>query len=292
MSATYYFGQGHARPNKPAEPTGGRGKRLLTPRRRVLFGSFDAVVLAAVFLGSVLARAESDTVVKARQQAATAYAEARALYRNSLTNTETAWQFGRASFDWAEFATNNAQRAEVSEAGIAACRQAVAGEPKSAPGHYYLAMNLGHLADTIRSPSAFKMVKEIEREFFAAHSLDEQFDHAGPDRNLGLLYEQAPVVISVGSRSKARRHLQRAVQLAPAYPENRLNLIEACLKWRDWNGARSELNALDVLWPAARTNFTGDAWTMSWADWKTRREKARRKIEQSARPIMSPKDKS
>ena len=34
-----------------------------------------------------------------------------------------AWQFGRASFDWAEFATNAAQRAALAQTGIDACRQ-------------------------------------------------------------------------------------------------------------------------------------------------------------------------
>jgi hypothetical protein len=59
-----------------------------------------------------------------------------------------AWQFGRACFDLAEFATNNTERASLAEQGIAACRQAMARESNSAPAHYYLGMNLGQLAET------------------------------------------------------------------------------------------------------------------------------------------------
>ena len=75
-------------------------------------------------------------------------------------------------------------------------------------------MNVGQLADTKRNLSGLRMVKDMEREFLAAQSLDARFDFAGPDRNLGLLYEEAPVIVSVGSRSKSRQHLEKAAELA------------------------------------------------------------------------------
>jgi len=49
----------------------------------------------------------------------------------------------RAVMISADFATNNTERAALAEQGIAACRQLLAREPKSAPGHYYLGMNFG-----------------------------------------------------------------------------------------------------------------------------------------------------
>src|SRR5260370_20620318 len=153
-------------------------------------------------------------------------------YKHNPTNAEVAWRFAEATFDWAEYATNSAQRAELAEKGIAASRKAVAGAPHSVAGHYYLGMNLGQLART-KSFGALKLVGQMEHEFTIARDLDEHFDHAGPDRNLGLLYRDAPALGSIGSRTKARQHLQRAVQLAPDFPENRLNLIEADLKWGD-----------------------------------------------------------
>ena len=45
---------------------------------------------------------------------------------------------------------------------------------------------------------------------------------------------------------------------------------------------RNELKTLDALWPAARTNFTGEAWERNWNDWSTRREAAREKIGETA----------
>ena len=184
-----------------------------------------------------------------------------------------AWQFGRASFDWAEFATNETQRAALAQTGIAACRQSLAREPKSAPAHYYLAMDFGQLAEA-EAPSiaAYKLVKEIEREFRAADELDETFDFAGPPRCLGLLYRDAPSwPISIGSKRKAREFLDHAAALAPDFPENQLNLAESQVRWHQSVEAEKALKKLDALWPAARTNLVGEVWEQSWDDWTVRR---------------------
>lgn len=194
-------------------------------------------------------------------------------YEANSDSATNAWQFGRACFDLADLATNDVQRAEIARHGIEACRHLLAREPDSAPGHYYLAMNLGQLAKA-KAPSiaAYKLVHEVEREFTTAAALDVNFDHAGPARTLGLLYFQAPGwPWSIGSKSKAGEWLERAAQLAPDFPENQLNLAEAQLKWRQGNELEATLKRLDAIWPAARTNFTGESWEPAWQEWDTRR---------------------
>ena len=147
---------------------------------------------------------------------------------------------------WRSSPPTRPQRAALAEQGIAACRQAIARESNSAPAHYYLGMNLGQLAQT-KGLGALRLVNQMEREFTPGARAGRAVRLRGPDRNLGLLYRDAPAIGSVGSRSKAREHLERAVELAPQYPENRLNLIEAYLKWGERNerparagGARSK----------------------------------------------------
>ena len=219
------------------------------------------------------------------------YKAARSDYLAARTNVTLAWQFGRACFDRAEFATNSSERAALAEQGMVACRGAIAAKPGSAEVHYYLAMNLGQLART-KTLGALKLVNEMEREFNTARSLDEHFDFAGPDRNLGLLYFEAPGwPTSIGSRTKARHHLHRAVELTPQHPENRLCLLEACLHWGDHNGAQRELKALTELWPAAHANLSGEAWAAAWADWERRLKQAKAKFEQTPHAIPSPRQK-
>ena len=193
---------------------------------------------------------------------------------------------------FADFATNDTKRAALAEQGVAACRQLLAREPKSAPGHYYLGMNFGQLADAeAPSMAAYKLVHEVEHEFKSAAELDEQFDFAGPARNLGELYFQAPGwPLSVGSKHKAREWLERAVKLAPNYPENHLNLIEARLKWDDRSGAQREMKALDTLWPDAQAIFTGEAWERSWNEWSARRDGVRKKLDEPVATSKPPKN--
>jgi Tfp pilus assembly protein PilF len=95
---------------------------------------------------------------------------------------------------------------------------------------------------------------------------------------------KAPVIASIGSRSKARQRLRRAVELAPMYPENRLNLIEALLKWGDLEAARREATYLEELWPEARRRFSDASWAESWLDWEKRFQTAKRRIGQGSKP--------
>jgi hypothetical protein len=213
-------------------------------------------------------------------------------FQSDTNNPAAAWQFARACFDLADFATNETGRAAIAQQGIRACRQLLASDTNSAPGHYYLAMNYGQLARA-EAPSlaAYKLVREMEREFKTAAALDEHFDYAGPARSLGLLYRDAPVwPFSIGSRRKARDWLEQAAKLAPDYPENHLNLVESHLQWRERAEAKRDLQTLEALWPKAQTNFTGAVWEHSWEDWTTRKSAAEQSLAQPPQPAESPKN--
>ena len=255
------------------------------------FRAWPALLLAALL--TLAARAET-APDESQQQAVFAararkvFADARVKFQADTNNTEAAWQFARAAFDAGEFAADSTERAEIASSGIAACRQVLARDNLSAPAHYYLGMNLGQLART-KGLGALKLVNEMEREFDAARQLDERLDYAGADRNLGLLYRDAPSTFSIGNRSKAKVYLRRAVEVAPDYPENRLNLIDAYLDWGDRNGASREFKALEKIWTEAKEKLAGADWASTWADWEKRFKKVKKKVEDPAKPIESPR---
>jgi tetratricopeptide (TPR) repeat protein len=210
----------------------------------------------------------------ARLSAERTFLAARKDSQSQPTNAVAAWVFGRACFDWAEFATNDHQRAAIAEEGIAVCRPLVKAAPRLAPAHYYLGMNLGQLART-KMLGALKLVSEMERAFKNSKSLDPHFDFAGADRCLGLLYLDAPGwPASVGDKTRARHHLLQAVEIASDHPENRLCLLEAALRWRDRKLVEREVAALRELLPKARDRLKGDAWVVAWKDWERRWNKA------------------
>jgi tetratricopeptide (TPR) repeat protein len=242
-------------------------------------GKLRSVLVGGIFFLAVVQQPLAAETNALATRAQTNFVAAQIKFSTNANDAKIAWEFGRACFDLAECATNKAQKAALAEQGIAACRRAIAIDPKCGPAHLYLGMTIGQVADTKRDLAALKMVKEMEAEFLIARDLDESFDHAGPDRNLGLLYFQSPIIVSVGNRTKARRHLERAVQLAPESPENHLNLIEAYLKWNEAKAAQRELKALENIWASAKEKFPDE----NWGNLEQRYNAVKTKIEGSAK---------
>ena len=256
---------------------------IKTNRRRLA-----AALLPLTLAFTAAASQDTNAVFAARTRKA--FESAQVQYQSNTNDADTGVQFARACFDYADFATNDVSRATLALQGIAVCRHLTSQKPKLAAGHYFLAMNLGQLART-ELVGALKIVKEMEREFKTAESLDPQLDYAGPTRCLGLLYRDAPGwPASIGSARKARSYLEQAVKLAPDFPDNRLNLAESCLQWHDSDGVKKELKALDALWPAAQTNFSGEAWEQSWNDWSARHAAVLKKLDELTAPTKTPRN--
>ncbi len=215
--------------------------------------------------------AQSPGPAEFAKRAEKAFTDAKTRFQADTNNAEAAWKLGQACYDWADYAATDTRKAEIARLGIAACRGLAEKDTNSVLGHYYLAMDLGQLADARRGFEGLRIVSQMETEFKTALGLDPKIDFAGPDRNLGLLYWQTPGwPLSLGSKAKAKLHLQEALKIAPDYPENHLNLLEAELKWGDTDSVLQGLKALDKLWPEARIKLTGVEWESSWYDWDKR----------------------
>jgi hypothetical protein len=229
-----------------------------------------------LFCGSIFAQTTNvaNTPEAIRQAAADraskAFTDLRKAWTAAPTNAGVAWQFGRGAFEWAEFATNDDQRATIASDAIAACRRGVELSPTNGDAHYYLAMNLGQLART-KSLGALKLVKEMESCFKRAIALQSTVDHHGAHRSLGVLYFEAPGwPASIGSNKHAREYLQKAAELESAFPENRLCYIEALVDWKDVKLLEQELPAVTAVLAAARSQLGGEEWALSWLDWNSR----------------------
>lgn len=225
--------------------------------------------LALFFLIGMLFRLEAaETNYAASAQLA--YSVAKARFEEPGAPLTNAWLFAKAVFEWAEFATNDTQRAALANEGIAACRRQIEAGAVSAPAHYYLALNLAQLART-KSLGALRLVREMERELKSAAALDASFRFAGPVRTLGMLYANAPGwPASIGSLTKARQYLERAVELAPGNPDNHLALIESYVKWGLRNLAREAAQDYETRLPQSRLDYSGPDWEADWSDWNTR----------------------
>ncbi|MBK7997169.1 MAG: hypothetical protein IPK15_00180 [Verrucomicrobia bacterium] len=210
-------------------------------------------------------------------------------FARDKTNSETAWQFAKACFERADFSTNDTQRAAFAELGISASKRAIALDTNSAAAYFYLGVNLGQMART-KLFSALGLLDEMEAAWEKSIALDPKFHYAAAERSLGLLYLDAPGwPISLGSRSKARKHLQQATKLVPDYPENHLCWLEAQLKWGEAKLVKTQLSNMEAILRSARTNFTGAAWSRDWEDWEVRWKRIRAKAGSTSN-ARSPRD--
>lgn len=224
------------------------------------------------------------------QRVESTFNRAKENYQGNTNDAQVAWLFGRACFDLAALARKDTQREALAQQGIAACRRALELDSNSAPAHYYLAFNFGELAQT-KLLGALKLVNEMEGEFLAAIELDPKLDHAGPHRSLGLLYRDAPGwPASIGSRAKSRFHLEKAVELAPDFPANRLVLLESLVKWGEDSKVRVQIEPTEACLQKAREELTGDRWALDWIGWEALWEK----IKTDSKPVrlQSPRQKS
>ena len=206
-----------------------------------------------------------------------AYEAAKARYQTNVNDNAMALTLASACFDRADLAGKDSVRANMAHEGIEVCRRWLRRAPNQAAAHYYLGMNLAQLART-KSLGALSIVKEMEKEWLVALALDAHCDYAGADRNLGLLYRDAPgFPLSIGSRLKAEQHLQHAVELNPEYPENHLNLIETDFKYKP-EAVAMEYEKLRAILPAARKQFSGPPWQSAWEDWDPRLQKIQTRL--------------
>jgi tetratricopeptide (TPR) repeat protein len=158
-----------------------------------------------------------------------------------LDDFDAQWQAARAFSYLAENEPSAEMRADAARRGVTLARRATEIEPNRVEGHYWYAINVGLLGDADRN-FGISAVNEMDAALKKAIELDENYDFAGPWRVLGLLQLRSPgPPVGVGSRRRALKSLQRAVELAPNYDENHLNLAEALAEDGKFDAAEEHL---------------------------------------------------
>lgn len=126
---------------------------------------------------------------------------------------EAAWKLSRARY-W--IGTNGPQdgRRAALDAGMDAARKAIAAQPGKAEGHFWLAANMGALAESFGLSQGLKYRKAIRAELEEALRLDPAFEGGSADRALGRWYFRVPGLFG-GSNSKSEAHLRKALTYDP-----------------------------------------------------------------------------
>jgi hypothetical protein len=126
---------------------------------------------------------------------------------------ESAWKLARACY-WLGSNGTEAERRTWLERGMEASRQAIASAPERPEGHFWLAANMGTLAESFGLRAGLKYRKPIKEELETVLRLDPGFLQGSADRALGRWYDKVPRLFG-GSASKAEEHLRASLKHDP-----------------------------------------------------------------------------
>jgi tetratricopeptide (TPR) repeat protein len=126
---------------------------------------------------------------------------------------ESAWKLARARY-WLGGHAPEAERKKFLEDGIAAARTAVAAQPDKPEGHFWLAANMGALAESFGLRQGLKYRGDIKSELEAVLRIEPAFLQGSADRALGRWYNKVPGLFG-GSNKKSEEHLRKALTYNP-----------------------------------------------------------------------------
>jgi len=152
---------------------------------------------------------------------------------------ESAWKLARAVY-WLGGHAPDAERKALLESGIAAARTAVALAPNRPEGHFWIAANMGALAESFGMRQGLKYRGAIKDELLIVLKLDPAFQQGSADRALGRWYARVPGLFG-GSTAKAEEHLRRSLGFGPQSTASHFFLAEALFDDHRPAEARAEL---------------------------------------------------
>jgi tetratricopeptide (TPR) repeat protein len=158
------------------------------------------------------------------------------------TAFESAWKLARARY-WLGGHAPQPERRGFLEAGIEAARKAVALEPNRPEGHFWLAANMGTLAESFGLRAGLKYRGAVKNELETVLRLDPSFLNGSADRVLGRWYDRVPGLLG-GSDKKAEAHLRESLKYSDHNTVSLFFLAELLLNQGRKVEARAELQKI------------------------------------------------
>ncbi len=155
------------------------------------------------------------------KQAADLYAQA---LKADPKSEAAAWKLARVQY-WIGMHSPKDQKLEIFQKGVDAAKRAIALNPKSVPGHFWLGVNYGVYGSAKGIMESLSLIDPIKKEMATVIALDPNFEAGGPYRVLGRLYFKVPGLFG-GDNEKAIENLETAVEKGPKRYLNHIYLAE------------------------------------------------------------------
>jgi len=177
-------------------------------------------------------------------------------------NFELSWKLARADY-WLGGHTPEAERRTFLENGIDAARKAIAAEPNRPEGHFWMAANMGALAESFGLRQGLKYRKPVKEALETTLRLDSAFQQGSADRALGRWYFKVPGLFG-GSHTQAEAHLRASLRYNPNSTASHFFLAEVLIDDGRKDEARAELQRvidgpLDPEWTPEDREFKDKA---------------------------------
>ena len=134
------------------------------------------------------------------------------------------------------------ERKAALEAGIAAARSAIAIHANRPDGHFWLAANMGALAESFGLRQGIKYRGQIKDALLTTLKLDAGFLQGSADRALGRWYFKVPGLFG-GSNKQSEVHLRKSLTYNPNSVISHLFLAETLEDMGRKDDARKECQA-------------------------------------------------
>jgi tetratricopeptide (TPR) repeat protein len=197
------------------------------------------------FYISAAAAQSADTLYADRANLASAR-RAAALWSSAIAgdprNADAAWKLARLDY-WLGNHAPESERRGFLENGIDAGRKAAALQPNRPEGHFWVAANMGALAESFGLRQGLKYRKSIKDEIETVLRLDPQFMEGSADRALGRWYFKVPSLFG-GSHKEAEAHLRASLSYNPNSTASHFFLAEVLLDDGRKDDARGELQKI------------------------------------------------
>ena len=209
--------------------------------------------------------ADPDALYAERERLASAR-EAERIWASRLQKNardfESAWKLAKARY-WLGTHAPEADRRGLLEGGIAAARTAVALQPDRPEGHFWIAANMGALAEGFGMRQGLKYRGDIKTELLTVLRLDPAFQQGSADRALGRWYFKVPGMFG-GSKEQSEAHLRASLKYGPQSTASHYFLAETLIDAHNADAARAELQKvldapLDPGWTPEDKEFKAKA---------------------------------
>jgi tetratricopeptide (TPR) repeat protein len=203
-------------------------------KRRIFVSAAIALLLAsaALFARQASAPGESksgnpDELYRRREDLASATRAASLWSAAAATDFEAAWKLARAGY-WLGTHLPEAERRAALERGVSAGEAAVGLRPDRPEGHFWLAANMGVLAESYGLSQGLKYRSRIKSELEKSMAIDPLWSQASAETALGQWYMKVPRLFG-GSRAKAEERFRRVLERFPQSKNALLFLAEGMI---------------------------------------------------------------